>query len=384
MSNGPQMFRVNLTTKEIQTTTREKFQSLTLKKVEFAHLGLRERYDLQEWIATAPSILGDDLLMIGKEFSNFDQTDERVDLVAVDRDGKLVVIELKRDGSDKNVHGQAIKYASYLSEATQEEIVNMLAYHELISRSDAETKLREHIKVNDLSTLNHDQRIILASRRFTPQVTSAVLWLNERAHGENLITCIQLTPHQDGETDSLYLKASTIIPGAVEDDYKIRIYNDEETDFLRKVGRLATDSLPAQIQPNETSQRAVSWNNIAYYDYFYSRQPWHMRDGLGTYYRVHLHPPEEETDTRRKADVTFKHKHARRDMNVNFDFQAIIKLIGPLPQGWQVDHDLQRIRKDLESDELNDDFVGKIADVMRQFIETITPVVDRLASENNS
>ena len=62
MSNGPQMFRVNLTTKKIQTTTREEFQSLTLKKVEFAHgIARAIRHS-----AANPSILGDDLLMIGQ------------------------------------------------------------------------------------------------------------------------------------------------------------------------------------------------------------------------------------------------------------------------------------------------------------------------------
>ena len=31
--------------------------------------------------------------------------------------------------------------------------------------------------------LNNDQRIILASHRFAPEVTSAALWLNEKAPG---------------------------------------------------------------------------------------------------------------------------------------------------------------------------------------------------------
>ncbi len=379
MDNGPRKFRVNLATKEIQ---KADFDALGLKKVDFDALGLKEVDDIQEWIAKNPSILGDDLLIIGKEFSDFDRTDERVDLVAVDREGKLVVIELKRDCSDKNVHGQAIKYASYLSDATQEEIVSMLANHKPISESDAEAKLREHIKPNDLSTLNHDQRIILASHGFAPQVKSAVLWLNERAPGKNLITCIQLTPYQqDGEIDSLYLKASPIIPGSVNNDCRIRIYQDENTDFLRKVGRLATDCLPDEIQPNKTSQRAMYWESIAYYDFFYSLQPWNMDGGWGTYYRVHLEP-EKGTDTRRKANVTFKHKP--RDMNVNFDLQAILNRIAPLPHRWKVDDGLRRILVEVGSGTFDDDdFARKIADVLRKLIETITPIVDDLANKSN-
>ena len=35
------------------------------------------------------------------------------------------------------------------------------------------------------------------------------------------------------------------------------------------------------------------------------------------------------------------------------------------------------------SDTLNDNFAGRIAEMLRQFIEKITPVVDNLEDENN-
>ena len=103
MSGEPQLYRVE----------PESRQSDRIAEVDFAQLGLRERRDIQEWVAANPGILGDDLLIIGKEFSGFDRTDERLDLLAVDSDGKLVVIELKRDDTGTDAHWQAIKYASY-------------------------------------------------------------------------------------------------------------------------------------------------------------------------------------------------------------------------------------------------------------------------------
>ena len=71
--------------------------------------------------------------------------------------------------------------------------------------------------------MNNDQRIILASHRFAPEVTSAALWLNDKAHGEDLITCVTLTPYQDADTGSLYIQAATIIPVPGEEDYVIGI-----------------------------------------------------------------------------------------------------------------------------------------------------------------
>ena len=127
MSGEPQLFRVNPESRESQR----------VEEVEFSQLGLQERRDIQEWVAANPGILGDDLLIVGKEFSGFDRTDERLDLLAVDSDGKLVIIELKRDDSGTDAHWQAIKYASYLHRANANEIIGMMADYGKISPEDA-------------------------------------------------------------------------------------------------------------------------------------------------------------------------------------------------------------------------------------------------------
>ena len=127
MTAEPQLFRIDAESRE----------SERIAEVDFARLGFQERRDIQEWVAANPSILGEDLLIIGKEFSDFDRTSERLDLLAVDADGKLVVIELKRDNSGTDAHWQAIKYASYLHRASAEDIVRMLAAYEKVSESDA-------------------------------------------------------------------------------------------------------------------------------------------------------------------------------------------------------------------------------------------------------
>ena len=80
-----------------------------------------------------------------------------------------------------------------------------------------------HIGAEELSGLNHDQRIILASHRFAPEVTSAALWLNEKVQGDNLITCVTLTPFRDPETDALYVQANTIIPVPTVSQYLIGV-----------------------------------------------------------------------------------------------------------------------------------------------------------------
>ena len=384
MGNGPQMFRINPENKEAQELT----------EVNFADLGLRERSDIQEWIAEHPSILGDDLLIIGKEFSGFEGARERPDLLAVDTDGKLVVIELKRDDSGEDVHWQAIKYASYFSRTGVEQIVNILARYKDIPDSEAESTLLEHINDDDINALNFDQRIILASHRFAPEVASAVLWLNEKSL-ENLITCVQLMPYRDEEANLLYLQASTIIPGPGIDIVGVRSSprgrggrnsrrDDEISHFMRKVGDIIKNELQNEIRPDKIGKFAgltsYEGREFRYYWFSYSRNPWGLRPRRN-YYEVNLFPPSEAENW--EAHVFFNHR-VLKDGEVNFAFQDVLNAISypdKCPDEWKVINN-HRILRIIESDTLNDDFAREIADELRQLIETVTPVVDELASES--
>ena len=91
--------------------------------------------------------------------------------------------------------------------------------------ADAGRMLLQHLSTDNLNSLNNDQRIILASHRFAPEVTSAALWLNEKV--PSLITCVQLTPYRDEEANLLYLQANTIIPVPGEEKYVIQIGREQ-------------------------------------------------------------------------------------------------------------------------------------------------------------
>ena len=82
-----------------------------LDRTNFSDVGLREREHLQEWLAAMPDVLADtlggELLIIQKEFDRFEGTRERLDLLALDRNGQLVVIENKLDDSGRDVVWQA-------------------------------------------------------------------------------------------------------------------------------------------------------------------------------------------------------------------------------------------------------------------------------------
>ena len=101
-----------------------------VKTKRFSELGFTERKHLQEWLAHEPSALGEELLIIQKEFDGFDDTRERFDLLALDKDGNLVIIENKLDDSGRDVVWQALKYAS--ASLTKAQIVDI--YQQYLDR----------------------------------------------------------------------------------------------------------------------------------------------------------------------------------------------------------------------------------------------------------
>jgi len=195
-----------------------------LKEKKFSELGFREREHLQEWIAANPEVLGEELLIIQKEFDGFDETRERLDLLALDKQGHLVVIENKLDDSGRDVTWQALKYASYCAGLTKSQIVAIYQqyldkYEQGDSAQQRLTDFFDDIEFDEL-TLNpgSDQRIIFVAANFRREVTSTALWLMDH---RIRIQCIKAVPFAMG--DQLLLNLDQIIPVKEAEEYMIGI-----------------------------------------------------------------------------------------------------------------------------------------------------------------
>lgn len=189
---------------------------IKLEKTTFFNEKLRESYDIQEWVEKKPEIIEENLLIIGKEVPL--PSDIRIDLLAIDKASNLVIIELKRDDSGRNVDWQAIKYASYCSNYTPTEIFRLYAEYLGTTEDEAETIIEKFIDTDDFEEINKSQRIILISKEFHSDVISAVLWL--RDFGIE-VSCVRFTPYID-ETGNLFIAPTKIIPLPEAEDYLIK------------------------------------------------------------------------------------------------------------------------------------------------------------------
>ena len=203
-----------------------------IEKITFKSAGLKERKNLQEYIAKNPVSLGEELLIIQKEFAGFDDTSERLDLLALDKKGNLVVIENKLDDTGKDVVWQALKYASYCSSLDTQGIKDI--FNEYLAKQgqegEAQKLLEDFFGNEDFEeklNIGTSQRIILVAAEFRKEVTSTVLWLLNYGLRTQ---CFKVTPYKLG--DNLLLDFVQIIPIKEAEDYIIKVAskNRQESD----------------------------------------------------------------------------------------------------------------------------------------------------------
>lgn len=203
-----------------------------LEPFTFKSLGLKES-DIEDFLRENIDLLVDEnesLLTVGQQVRN--SVNARTDLVAVDEQGNLVLIEIKRDMEDivhrrESFEFQAVRYAASLAKVkTIEELVANI-YAPYIERTQGEKNsgltptekatrlLIEFLHQNDSErTFNRKQRIILVASRFDEQTLSACAWLI--TNGVD-IRCYNIQPVKI--TDGFYLEVNKELPVSVLDDY---------------------------------------------------------------------------------------------------------------------------------------------------------------------
>lgn len=194
---------------------------MEIPETNFAINEIKERQHIEEWIRKNPEILGEDLLIIGHEYDKF-EVNERLDLLALDRDGNVVVIEVKRDTSGSNVDFQALKYASYCARLSQQDLLDIYTDYLAVHQEEVNAKeaLLEFLEVEDEeelnSTLNGVQRIIIVGKEFDKRILSVCTWLYEN----NIdIKCVTIKPYKFN--DEIIIDTKQIIPPYKLEDYYI-------------------------------------------------------------------------------------------------------------------------------------------------------------------
>jgi hypothetical protein len=209
------------------------------KPVTFAHLEIKERAGLQYVLRDHIDVLGDDLRVIAEEYGDWEDARRRIDLLALDKQRRLVVIELKRTESGGHMELQALRYAGMISAMTFEHVVDAheayLAKRGLPDADEAAERIRDFLEIlpDEEVEISSDVRIILVSGDFSREITTVVLWLN-RFDGMD-IRCFRLVAYEINSKN--YLDIEQVIPLPQAADYQVRIRRkDQQQDKAREGG----------------------------------------------------------------------------------------------------------------------------------------------------
>lgn len=147
---------------------------LRLLDTSLAEHGRREPDDLEAWIASEPSILGSDIVLIGRQVGT---QSGPLDLLGIDKTGNAVIIELKRDRLPREVLAQAIDYASDVATWSVERLSEECAKYRGKSLDDILSDTFDDVDIENL-TINEGQRILLVGFGAESSLERMVEWLS--------------------------------------------------------------------------------------------------------------------------------------------------------------------------------------------------------------
>lgn len=143
---------------------------------------------LEDMIVANPRLVSDEWMLIGRQVDT--GLGGRVDLIAIAPDGSLVLIELKRDRTPREVVAQAIDYASWL-ESLRPEMVAQIYDSFTNGRSIADDFAARFGLPLDEETLNGAHQIVIVAGSLDASSERIVKYLNQRDIGINVL-CFQV------------------------------------------------------------------------------------------------------------------------------------------------------------------------------------------------
>ena len=222
-----------------------------LEKIDFSSINLTEK-DIEDILVNRIGVLDEDindsdeenssLLIVGRQVRN--EGNGRSDLTAIDKDGNLVLIEIKRDVKDIKARAesftfQAIRYvASYskikdIFDLAEKIYIPFLEKYKDIKPKEGQNmldlaldKLEDFLAQNNKIDLSGKQRIILVAGEFDEETLSAADWLCQNKID---ISCIQLNLFK--QNNRLLLDVKKLIP---QEDFILEVADSKTLKTVNK------------------------------------------------------------------------------------------------------------------------------------------------------
>lgn len=208
-----------------QTTRLWQVDNGDLTEVPASSLDAEEQ--LEDWLEEDISILSDDLLVIGRQVPT--DFGGKLDLLCIDEAGDLVVIELKRDKTPREVVAQGLDYASWVVDLSGEDVDEQA---ESYLDAPLEDKFREAFDLSLPEVLNESHRILIVGSRIDAQSERIIDYLSDE-HGVN-INAATFQYHESEKTGGLLSRVFLIEPSQVETRSRRKGSSNRKPDLTRE------------------------------------------------------------------------------------------------------------------------------------------------------
>lgn len=148
-------------------------------------VGRMAREDLlEEMIVAEPSILSAEWMLIGRQVST--PYSGRIDILAIAPDASLVIIELKRNRTPREVVAQSLDYAAWVDDLAADQIVEI--YRRFQNGGNLGEDFRRRFNaVLDEESLNASHQIVIVAAELDDASERIVRYLNERDLAVNIV-----------------------------------------------------------------------------------------------------------------------------------------------------------------------------------------------------
>ena len=138
---------------------------------------------LEDWLRRDIGLVNDDLLVIGQQAPT-DHTGD-IDLLAIDSNANLVILELKRDKTPRDIVAQILDYASYVQNLGLSDIQEIAGNSDFLDGKSLEEAFREQFGYDLPDPVNQTHRMYIVASSLDSSTERIVGYLSE-THGVDI------------------------------------------------------------------------------------------------------------------------------------------------------------------------------------------------------
>jgi len=154
--------------------------------VPFKRIPVSEEKEIEAFLEKNPEYLEKDLMIIGRQTETSDGN--YVDLMGLDKNGNVVIIELKKDNAARKVISQVIDYAAWAEGLTYEDLNSIAKVKHLPDHNNLWEKYQEWTNEID-PEFNQNQKLYVIGEKIDPRTEKLVRFLRNKGID---IYCIEI------------------------------------------------------------------------------------------------------------------------------------------------------------------------------------------------